>query len=239
MTTRSLFAVAAAVFLGCNGGAEGSTDVANIPVLVPLGAQVTVQVGGTWFFTSDNPEGGEPLGLCDIQFLEFVLSGEGPLLVAGAELVLANFQRALPRGSDDFFSIQIQDEFVSWGLFDKGTEQEWSNRPDGQLSGSCSQSEGGVLRCTVLWRGEATDDCTSSEDCTMAEVREATVEMLCAFGPVLPCTLSCGDGNSCTVNFCLEGECQSIDADEGSWCEFGPGIEGECTAAAECLEMQP
>jgi hypothetical protein len=228
------------IAMGC--GDEGASNGGDSPfqVFIPVASQVVVSVGGTYLFESDNPDGEEPLGTCTVSLggdsgdLALI---EGPFIDA-PDVVLANFQRALPRQSDDFFSIQVQGDFVSWGLFDNDTGARWSNRPDGELKGGCQGGGTGVL-CHVLWTGEATDDCTSTENCTEPEVREATVEMYCLFSPEPPCTLSCGDGNPCTIDVCRNSQCIRENLPVGAIC--GPGVEGPegrvpelCTADGEC-----
>lgn len=236
MTTRGIIlAVLLAVPFGCSGaegdGEANSFDWTRFPLLVPLSSQVVVRVGRTYSFSSNNPEdGGEALGSCTISL-------NGDLLVSPAlristeDVVLANFQAALPRQSDDFFSIQIQGDFVSWGLSDKSLTEEWSNQPDGQLQGECKAADGARVLCRVFWEGEATENFT-------AEARPAKVDMTCVFGVVPPCTLSCIDQNPCTLGACRESECVQIPLNEGSTCRLAETV-GRCTADAECVELPP
>lgn len=236
MTTRTIIlALLLAMPFGCSGsegeGETNSFDWSRFPLLVPLSSQVVVSVGQTYSFSSNNPEdGGEALGSCTISL-------NGDLLVSPAlristeDVVLANFQAALPRQSDDFFSIQIQGDFVSWGLSDKSLTEEWSNRPGGRLQGVCTAAEGGYVSCDVFWEGQATENRTS-------EPRAAKVEMKCLFIAGPPCSLSCIDQNPCTLGGCIESECVQIPVGEGSTCRLGEMV-GRCTAEAECVELPP
>jgi len=225
---------------GGDGGAGGegganSFDWSQFPLLIPIDSQVVVSVGDTYSFSSQPEDGGEALGSCSIS-LGGDLRVSEDWVISVDDVVLANFQRTLPRGSDDFFSIQIQGDFVSWGLFAEGPVEgrpdvlgkEWSNRGDGVLEGDCEAGDGAVVFCSVSWTGEAV------ENFTLEEVRRATVEMTCLFAQVAPCTLSCVDGNPCTLGVCMDSRCVYRSIGEGRMCDVQPGVDEFCTAGGQC-----
>lgn len=228
MTTRALLlATLLSPLFGCQsqGNGEDSLDLSDLPFLAPVAAEAVVQVGGTYYFPSAfDPNFDELLNTCTVSL--------NAALEPVPETVLANFQRALPRGNDDFFSIQIQGDFVSWGLLDKESGEEWVSRPGGTLAGKCKiiPLEGTDLaQCDLSWAGEASR-------VREPQIRQAVVEMSCFFGAVPVCQLACGDGNSCTIDTCIpESGCVSVNRPEVSICDFAPGVDGRCTADGDCV----
>lgn len=210
---------------GGTGGSGGTLDPSDFPLLFPVGSQVFVQVEGAYFFESASPEeGGEPLGSCSIS----------PGLGLVPDTVLADFEAALPPQSGDFFSIQVRGtDFVSWGLSDVRLGEEWSNQPGGEVKGDCAAGEN-TVSCTVLWTGRAQENFVPRE-----EPPEATVELTCIFAAVPPCNLSCGDGNPCTANPCINSECRRISVREGARCDQIPGVDEFCSADARCVVPRP
>jgi hypothetical protein len=160
--------------------------------------------------------------------------------------LLANFQSEM---SDDFFSIQVQDDSVSWGLFVEGPVEgrpdalgkKWSNKPGGTVTTNCSYARDAVgmndastfVLCVAEWEGQAT------ENFTLEVVENAQVEVACLYSRKSLCDFICDDDNDCTADACIDGEgCVYENLREGRFCRFQGEAPGICIAGGECVRNE-
>ncbi len=218
---------------GAGGNGQGGSDgfsLSDLRFYIPVAAAAVVNTDQTYYFPMDySSELAAAFNLCTLN------------VVSDAGTLVGNFQRALPRGSDDFFSFQYQffddgtDDFVSWGLSDQSSGERWVSVPGGRLESTCGP-EGLFVNCRFIWFGEANRE-TSPEGGNVP----ATVNVDCTFlerGVVgFSCFVEgdCPTDNECVLPLCSDdGSCAPAPIREGFACDLDPG-KGVCVGGG-CAE---
>lgn len=219
---------------GCRRGCADPISLSEVVFLVPVSAAARVEIERSYIFPMGvSATQQAPLNLCTLSLDE----DEGVLL--------GNFQRALPRQTDDFFSFQYQftdgsaDSSVQWGLGDKAATEEWSSVPGGLATHGCTQEDVRSVRCAFLWSGEANGP---NKPDTPQEILPASVIVECVFDQFgagqYACLLSqaCAADNECMIGICAQdGGCAGeTPVQTGFPCTFQGGM-GICEGG-ECIE---